>query len=122
MSDSEFDQLISRDGVLLAGRIGPDWRIAEHKSKGMFFENPQAVEMAQRFWAAVTMLFNSMAFAMDSIRDTAFDQTSLLPQVGWTFSGKDYAIAVHGDRFVFGETEKIGSLDELRRLLGEGRR
>lgn len=122
MSDSEFDQLISRDGILLAGRFGPDWRMAEHKSKGLFIENPQAVEMAQWFCAAVTMMFGSMAFAMDEVNRTDFDQTSWLPQKGWTFSGGDYAIAVHGDRFVFGETEKIRNLDELRRLLHEGQR
>ncbi len=122
MSDSEFDQLISRDGILLAGRFGPDWRIAEHKSKGLYFENPQAVEMAQWFCAAVTVLFSSMAFAMDEVKSTGFDQTSWLPQKGWTFSGGDYSIAVHGDRFVFGEAEKIQGLDELRRLLHEGKR
>jgi roadblock/LC7 domain-containing protein len=117
MSDSEFDQLISRDGVLLAGRFGPDWRIAEHKSKGMFFENPQSVEMAQWFCAAVTMMFNSMAFAMNEVNRTGFDQTSWLPQKSWTFTGGDYSIAVYGDRFVFCETDKVGSFDDLRRLL-----
>ena len=122
MSDSEFDQLISRDGILLAGRFGPDWRIAEHKSKGLYFENPQAVEMAQRFCAAVTVMFSSMAFAMDEVNRTGFDQTSWLPQKSWTFSGGDYSIAVYGDRFVFGEAEKIQGLDELRRLLHEGKR
>ncbi len=122
MSDSVFDQLISRDGILLAGRFGPDWRIAEHKSKGLYFENPQAVEMAQRFCAAVTVLFSSMAFAMDEVNRTGFDQTSWLPQKSWTFSGGDYSIAVYGDRFVFGEAEKIRGLDELRRLLHEGKR
>jgi roadblock/LC7 domain-containing protein len=121
MSKSEFDQLISNDGVLLAGRFGPDWRIAEHKSKGMYFENPQAVEMARWFCLAITTQLNSMAFAMDSIRQSGFDQTSWLPQKSWTFSGGDYAIAVYGDRFAFGETDKIESVDELRRLLRDGK-
>ena len=31
---SEFDELVSRDGVLLAGRVGPDWRVAEYKAVG----------------------------------------------------------------------------------------
>ena len=26
---SEFDELVSRHGVLMAGRFGPDWRVAE---------------------------------------------------------------------------------------------
>ncbi len=29
---SEFDELVSRKGVLVAGRFGPDWRVAEQKS------------------------------------------------------------------------------------------
>jgi hypothetical protein len=57
----------------------------EHKSKGMFIENPQAVEMTQWFCAAVTM-FSSMAFAMDKVNRTGFDQTSWQPQKGWIFS------------------------------------
>ena len=35
---SEFDELVSRDGVLIAGRFGPDGHIAEHQSKGLFIE------------------------------------------------------------------------------------
>lgn len=37
---SELDELVSRDGVLLAGRFGPDWRVAETKTRGLFFEIP----------------------------------------------------------------------------------
>ena len=32
----EFDELVSRDGVLVAGRFGPDGRVAEHKSTSLF--------------------------------------------------------------------------------------
>ncbi len=32
----ELDGLVSRDGVLMAGRFGPDWRVAETKSRGRF--------------------------------------------------------------------------------------
>lgn len=42
---SESGKLVSRHGVLVAGRFGPDWRIAEHKSKGLFSENRAALEM-----------------------------------------------------------------------------
>jgi roadblock/LC7 domain-containing protein len=41
--------------------------------------------------------------------------------MGWTFSGGDYSIVVHGDQFVIAETEKVKSFDELRRLLREGK-
>ncbi len=30
----ELDGLVSRDEVLMAGRFGPDWRVAEIKSRG----------------------------------------------------------------------------------------
>ena len=81
---SELDDLRSGDGVLMAGRFGPDGRIAEHKSKGLFIEYPPALEMAQWFGAAATMMFNSMAFAMDSISRTGFDTTSWSPAISPT--------------------------------------
>jgi len=114
---SELDDLLSIDGVLMAGRFGPDGRIAEHKSKGLFIEYPPALEMAQWFAAAVTMMFNSMALAMDSIRWSGFDTTSWLPQNGWAYFGGDYSVAVHHDLFLLAETKKTGNLDELHRLL-----
>jgi roadblock/LC7 domain-containing protein len=42
---NEFDDLLSLDGVLIAGRFGPDGRIAERKSKALFIENPPLLEM-----------------------------------------------------------------------------
>ena len=36
----EFDELVSHHGVLVAGRFGPDWRIAEHKSEFLLIEVP----------------------------------------------------------------------------------
>jgi roadblock/LC7 domain-containing protein len=117
---SEFDDLLSGDGVLMAGRFGPDGRIAEQKSRGLFVAYPPVLEMAQWFCLAATMMFNSMALAMDSIRRTGFDTTSWLPQRGWVYFGGDYSVAVHDDRFILAETKKIDSLDQLRRLLVEG--
>ena len=32
---SEFDELVSRKGVLVAGRFGPDWSVAEQKSASL---------------------------------------------------------------------------------------
>jgi roadblock/LC7 domain-containing protein len=115
---SEFDELVSLDGILMAGRFDPDWRIAEYKSAWLFVANPQGLQMAQSFCAAVSMMFNSLAFAVDSIRHGAsFDSSSWLPLKCWTFSGGDYSIVVEGNRFVIAETAKIKSLDELRGLL-----
>jgi roadblock/LC7 domain-containing protein len=117
---SELDELVSMDGVLMAGRFGPDWRVAEYKRKALFIENPSAVELTQWFCAAITMMFHSMAFAVDVIGRTGFDQTSWLPVKTWTYSGGDYAIAVRGDRFLIAESATLGSLDELNRLVNKG--
>ena len=63
---SELDDLVAIDGVLMAGRFGRDWSIAEHKSKALYLENPAATEMAQWFCAAITMMLSSMAHAIDA--------------------------------------------------------
>ena len=49
----------------------------------------------------------------------ASTQRAGYPSRAGAFSGGNYSVAVHGDRFVFVETAKVGSFDELRRLLHE---
>jgi roadblock/LC7 domain-containing protein len=115
---SEFDELVASPGVLMAGRFGPDGRIAEHKSTDLY--TPAMTGMAQWFCAAITTMFGSMAYAVDLVEQSGFDQTSWLPVRSWTYSGGDYVIVVHGDRFVIAERAKLGSLDELSRLLRAG--
>ena len=117
---SEFDELVASPGVIMAGRFGPDGRIAEHKSKSLYLENPASAAMAQWFCAAITMMFRSMAHAVDLVHQSDFNQTSWLPVHSWTYSGGDYVIVVHGDRFMVAERDKLGSLDELSRLLLAG--
>jgi roadblock/LC7 domain-containing protein len=115
---SDLDELVSLDGIIMAGRFDPDWRIAEHKSAGFLVANPQALQMAQWFCAAVSTMLNSMAFALDSVHVGAtFDTPSWLPLKGWAFAGGDYSIAIDGNLFVIAETAKIKSFDELVRLL-----
>jgi roadblock/LC7 domain-containing protein len=114
---SEFDKLVARPGVLMAGRFGPDGRIAEHKTTGLFVENPALNGITQWFCAAVSTMFGSMAYAVDTLKQSGFDQSSCLPVQGWTFTGGDFAIAVYRDRFLIAERAKIGSLDELSQLL-----
>jgi hypothetical protein len=36
---------------------------------------------------------------------------------GWAVSSGVFSFAMHGDRFALGETEKLGSIDELLDLL-----
>ena len=117
---SEFDELVASPGVIMAGRFGPDGRVAEHKTTGLYLENPAATGMAQWFCAAITTMFRSMAYAVDLVNQSGFNQTSWLPVGSWTYSGGDYVIAVYGDRFVIAERSKLGSLDELHRLLRAG--
>ena len=38
----------------------------------------------------------------------------------WTYTGGDYVIVVHGDGFLIAERAKLGSLNELSRLLLAG--
>jgi len=113
---SELDELVSRDGVLMAGRFGPDWRVAETRRQGLFIEYPAALEVVGSFCAAIQSMFNALAVAMGG-----FSPSAWTPVQGWAASGGSYSIAVHGDRFVVAETDKVGSFDELRQLLQPGR-
>jgi roadblock/LC7 domain-containing protein len=113
---SEFDELVSRHGVLMAGRFGPDWRVAETKSQGLFIEYPPAMEVMGSFCAAIQAMFTALAVAMGG-----FSPSAWTPFHGWAASGGGYSIAVHGDRFVVVETDKVGSFDELRQLLQAGK-
>ena len=117
---NELDELIARPGVLMAGRFGPDGRIAEHKITGLYIENPALTGIAQWFCAAVTTMFGSMAYAVDTVNQSGFNQTSWLPVRSWACSGGDYVIAVHGDRFLIAERAKLTSLDDLNQLLRAG--
>ena len=117
---SEFDELVKLDGVLIAGRLGPDGRVADYKADRWYFDNPVAQEMAHWFCTSITMLLSSMAYAINVARATGFDQTSWLPMKSWAYTGGDYTIAVRGDRFIIAERAKLGSLDELDRLFGNG--
>src|SRR5690242_2387811 len=101
----------------MAGRLGADGSVAEHESKGLNTENPVAGGMARWFCTAITTMLGSMAFAIDSVNQGGFNQSSWLPVRSWSYTGGDYAIAVHGDRFVIAVRAKIESIDELSRLL-----
>jgi roadblock/LC7 domain-containing protein len=111
---SEFDELVSRQGVVVAGRFGPDWHIAEHKSVGMLIEDPRVFELMSSFTAAIQTLLNTMAVAMSDVAAVSWQ-----PVKGWAVWSGPYSVLLHGDRFVVAETEKVGSVDELRHLLQE---
>ena len=114
---SEFDELVARPGVLMAGRFGPDGRVAEHKTTGLYVEIPVLTRIMQWFCSAVTAMFGSMAYAVDAVNQDGFNQTGWLPVRSWTYSGGDYLIAVYGDRFLIAERAKLGSLDDLNQLM-----
>ena len=117
---SELDELVKRPGVLMAGRFGPDGRISEYKTTGLYVANPALTGIAQWFCAAVTTMFGSMAYAVDTLNQSGFNQTSWLPARSWHYSGGDYVIVVHGDRFLVAEGARLGNLDELNELLRAG--
>ena len=115
---SEFDELVKQPGVLMAGRFGPDGRVAEHKETGLYFAVPGAMQMGTWFCSSVTQLFRTMGAVLTEVyHGSQFDTTSWLPVSSWMFVGGDYAIAVVGDKFVFAESAKIDSLDKLRELV-----
>ena len=115
-----FDELVSQDGVLMAGQFGPDGRLAEQEVKGLFIEYPPAQEMAEWVCAAVAAMFNTMAYAMNSQSPGAESGAGWLPVKNWTLTAGDYFVEVHGDRVLLAETGKVKSFDELRRLMREG--
>ena len=57
------------------------------------------------------MMFRSMAHVVDLMDQSGFNQTSWLPVHSWTYSGGDYVIAVHGDRFAVGGVERLSEED-----------
>jgi roadblock/LC7 domain-containing protein len=111
---SEFDELVSRPGVLVAGRFGPDWRVAEHKSASLFIEEPRVFEMLSSFCASIQMMLNTMAVAMRSVSPLP---ETWQPLKGWGASVGHYSFFLHGDRFAIGQTEHLGSIDELLAML-----
>ena len=115
-----FDELVSLDGVIMAGRFGPDGRLAEQKVEGLFVEYPPAQQMAEWVCAAVNAMFNTMAYALNSQSPAAQMGVGWLPVKNWSLTAGDYFIDVRGDRVLFGETEKVKSFDELWRLMREG--
>ena len=114
----EFDELVSRKGVLVAGRFGPDWRVAEHKSTSLFIEVPQVFEMMSSFCASIQMMLNTMALAVTRVSPVP---ETWWPVNGWGASIGSYSFALHGDRFAIGETEHLGSIEELLDLLRQGK-
>ena len=115
---SELDELVASPGVLMAGRFGPDGRVAEQKTTSLYV--PEMTGIMQWFCAAITTMLGSMAYAVDIVEQSGFNQTSWLPVRSWTYAGGDYVIAVYGDRFMIAERAKLGSLDELNRMLHAG--
>jgi roadblock/LC7 domain-containing protein len=65
-------------------------------------------------------MLGSMAYAVDTLNQSGFNQSSSLPVHSWTYTGGDYVIVVYGDRFLIAERASLGSLDELSQLLRAG--
>jgi roadblock/LC7 domain-containing protein len=116
---NEFEELVKQPGVLMAGQLSPDGRVAEHKETGLYFAQPDGMQMAAWFCSAITQMLATMGATLTQVYHGGADTTSWLPVRSWMFFGGDYAIAVVGERFVFAESAKIDSLDKLRELVRE---
>lgn len=68
------------------------------------------------FCEAIQSVLNALAVAMGG-----FSPSTWTPVHGWAASGGIYSIAVHGDRFVVVETDKVGGFDDLRQVLQAGK-
>ncbi len=55
---SELDELVALKGVLMAGRFGPDWQVAEHKYTSLFYA--EAIGVMGSFCSTIQMMFNTM--------------------------------------------------------------
>jgi roadblock/LC7 domain-containing protein len=117
----EHDELLSKKGVLVTGRFGPNWQIVEHEGVHLFFEQPGGWDIAQWFSAAIAQMLDALFFATDRMlgHASSLDPMSWTPMSGWTIYGKDYAMLVQGDRFLFAEHKNVESFDELTGLLAK---
>ncbi len=110
----DLDESVKRRGVLMAGRFGPDWQIAEQKLEGLMFEVPAAAQLMTRFASAIQVLLDALGAAMQGVSPATWT-----PLHGWAFSSGDYTIAMHGDRFLVAQTAQVKSIDELQALLSQ---
>ena len=109
---TEIDDLIAVKGVMIAGRFGPDWSLAEHKIQPLFIEVPAAMSVLGTFCAAIQSMLTALATSLGGLTPAHWS-----PVHGWTASGGEYTIAVEGSRFIIADTSQLGSLDDVRRLL-----
>ena len=114
---SEFDELVSRKGVLVAGRFGPDWSVAEQKSAWLVIEEPQAIAMISSFCASIQTMLNTMAFAMTNVTVVSWQ-----PLKGWGVSSGAYSFAMHGDRFALAKPRSSGASTNCSTYCGKENR
>ncbi|MGP0108485.1 MAG: DUF2173 family protein [Acidimicrobiales bacterium] len=109
---SEIDDLIAVKGVMIAGRFGPDWSLAEHKTEPLFFEVPAAMAVLSTFCSAIQSMFSALAISLGGLTPAQWT-----PVHGWSASGGDYTIVLVGSHFAIADTSQLGSIDEIARLL-----
>ena len=75
--------------------------------------------MMSSFCATIQMTLNTMALAMSRVSPVP---DTWQPVNGWGASIGAYSFALHGDRFAIGQTESLGSIDDLLDLLRQEQR
>lgn len=106
-----LDDLLKINGVVAAGEFTADGKVVAYKAK--MDMSPEMATMTAQFVATVTMLFNTLA--------GAFSQQSKMnwvPQQGWAYSGREWTVAVGGNRGVFVETAKADFNKLFEALVG----
>jgi len=73
---SGFDELLAGPGVLMAGRFGPDGQVAEHKTASLYVEIPALTRVMQWFCSTVSMMFSSMAYAVNTLEQDGSSQAN----------------------------------------------
>ena len=117
---TDFAELISRETFFVVGRLDPEWRIADRRSKGLFLYHPPTYELLRWFFGAVSMMFQSMADTMEVMKaGGGFPGPVRIPAIGWAVFLSNHAIAVHDHRFLLADTTKVGALDDLVQVLSE---
>ena len=108
----QFDESVNATVYLWPADL--DREVCANKEHEPFIEIPQVFETMTSFCASIKMMLNTMALAMTRVSPRP---ETWQPVTGGAPPSAPTSFALHGDRFAIGQTEDIGSIDELLDLL-----
>ena len=80
---TEIDDLIAVKGVMIAGRFGPDWSLAEHKVEPLFIEVPAAMSVLGTFCAAISIDVDGSGNVTGRIDTSALEPGAWMDRFWW---------------------------------------